>query len=99
MYKSENSIEQSFNRWCKDNGFYRRKLKLNPGRGWPDQAVFLPNNVVVWIEFKGPDGVLSAQQVFVHRQMAKSGHKVHVCRTKDEAVAVVGEYLRKMYET
>jgi hypothetical protein len=92
----ENSLEQSFKRWCKNAGLYRVRLRLNPGRGWPDDAVLLPGNIVVWIEMKGPEGVLSPQQEYVHAKLNRHGHDVHVCRTLESAVDVVTSYLEKI---
>lgn len=82
---TENSIEQSFKRWCDSQGYDTPKLKLNPGRGWPDRAVLLPGNKICWIEFKAPNGRLSEQQKFCIRRMAKSGHDVYVCKSVEEA--------------
>lgn len=92
---TENSIEQSFNRWCKRHGFVRIKLKLNPGRGWPDSAVMLPGNVMCWVEFKGPTGVTSPQQDFVIAKMAKAGHQVFICRTLEEAIDAVAQISKR----
>jgi hypothetical protein len=92
---AENSIEQSFVRWCKRHGIMRRKLMLNPGRGWPDDAVFLPNNRVCWIEFKGDKGTLSPQQEFIHRKMRAAGHDVFVCRSLQEAKDAVAQVSAK----
>jgi hypothetical protein len=69
----------------------RYKLRLNPGRGWPDQAVLLPDNKIVWIEFKTEKGVVSPQQEFIHRKMWKAGHKVYVCRSLESAKEAVWE--------
>jgi hypothetical protein len=82
---AENSIEQSFKNWCKRHGYTRFKLKLDPGRGWPDQAVMLPGNRVVWIEFKSRRGVVAPQQEFIHAKLEKCGHVVFVCRSLEEA--------------
>jgi hypothetical protein len=88
---AENSIEQAFMRYCKRHGYYRCKLRLTSGRGWPDDAVLLPCNVVVWIEFKGDVGVLSPQQEFIHRKMRKAGHDVFVCRSLEEAKDAIAQ--------
>lgn len=66
---------------------------LNPGRGWPDDAVLLPGNVVCWIEFKGPYGELSPQQEFIHRKMRNAGHDVFVCKSLEEAKLAVKKVL------
>lgn len=88
---TELSIELSFKRWCKRVGLVGCKLKLTAGRGWPDKAVLLPDNRVVWIEFKGPEGRLSAQQEFCIRKMQKAGHQVFVCRSLEEAQDAVAQ--------
>lgn len=90
---AENSIEQSFIRWCKREGYTRFKLALNTGRGWPDDAVLLPGNVVCWIEFKGTQGSLSPQQEFMHRKMRSAGHDVFICRSLEEAKEAVRKVL------
>ena len=88
----ENSIEQSFLRWCKGKKLPCVKLKLDPGRGWPDRAVLLPNNRVVWIEFKGSYGRLSPQQEFQIRRMGLAGHQVAVCNSVQGAIDAVTQF-------
>lgn len=82
----ESAIEAQFIKWCKANGYWTLKLTAIGYAGWPDRIVLLPNNRVVWIEFKTRTGVLSKVQGFIHRQMAKFGHSVSVCRSCSEAV-------------
>lgn len=85
----EKAIEAQFIKWCKANGYWTLKLIGVGYAGWPDRIVLLPDNRVCWIEFKTQTGVLSKVQEFVHRQMAKFGHEVCVCRSCAEAVDAV----------
>lgn len=88
---AESSVEKSFARWCKREGLERHKLVLRVGRGWPDNAVFLPDNRVCWIEFKSPIGKTDPQQDLIHRRLRKAGHEVFVCRTLEEAKNAVAQ--------
>lgn len=87
--RTESSIEQAFVRWCKKHGYATVKLRLNPGRGWPDRAVLLPNNIVCWIEFKTPTGEVRPQQEFIFKKMAKCGHEVFIARSVEDAANAI----------
>lgn len=91
---TESPIEKSFVRWCKDVlKQWCVKLILVSGSGWPDRAILLPGNRICWIEFKSPTGKTSPVQDFVIREMARYGHKVHVCKSVSEAQQAVKEIM------
>jgi len=85
----ESSTEKSFKRWCKQQGLWYVKLKLAVGKGWPDDAILLPNNVVCWVEMKAKNGKLEPHQEFCIAKMKKAGHEVVVARTLEEAISAV----------
>jgi hypothetical protein len=53
----------------------------------------------LWIEFKTPKGVLSAEQKQWAEMLTQAGHLVIVCRSWTEAVNAVIKYLRLPLET
>lgn len=84
----ESAIEKQFLRWCKTRDIPCIKVGTD---GWPDRMAIKPDNRVVWIEFKRTDGELRPQQRVVHRLLEKSGHRVYVCVTLEEAIEAYTE--------
>lgn len=85
----ENSVEQSFVRWCNRNGLICEKL-TSPKKGWPDRCVLLRGAKVVWLEFKHPKGgKLSPHQKSAHEKIRTAGHVVSVPRTVEEAIKAI----------
>lgn len=74
--------------WAENNGWLVRKMKYI-GRNGAADRFFFGHGAIVMIEFKGPRGKLSPAQELEHGRLAAVGVKVHVCRTKDHAVAVL----------
>lgn len=77
--------------------FKAKTFKMNPRgeRGWPDRLVLLPNEVKVLIEFKRPGEELRPLQVIRKRELEALGHRVYVCESVEEAVAVCEKEIRR----
>lgn len=68
----------------------------NPGMvGYPDRICLLPGGVTVWVELKSKGEALKAVQKVRICQMAKIGHRVYVCDSKEKVDEVLDEYCRK----
>jgi hypothetical protein len=65
--------------------------KLNFGEGWPDY-VLLCNGKTMFIEFKGPRGVLEPLQVHMAGVLESHGFMVKVIDTVDEGMAWVEKF-------
>lgn len=59
--------------------------------GIPDMLLVAPQ--IAAFEFKTEKGTLSPAQIKIHAIWAKNGIAVHVCRSCDEAMAVLREIL------
>lgn len=56
----------------------------NPGMvGYPDRICLLPGGCIAWVELKSKGERLKAVQKVRISQMAKIGHKVYVCDSKE----------------
>ena len=58
-------------------------------RGTPDLLI-CRNGKLIAIEFKGPDGVISAMQAVEHRKIKTAGGICEVVRTVEEFQEIVG---------
>lgn len=67
-------------------GVKNRKGKTPTSRGYPDRLFFMPNAVVVFVEFKRPGGVLSALQEIEIEDLRALGHVVLVVDEVEDAV-------------
>lgn len=92
---TESSIEKSFVRWCRKHKITTFKLVRNPGRGWPDRAVFFPDNQVCWLEFKTDTGELSPAQKVTNELLSKLGHDVYVVRSVKEAKEALARFAKE----
>jgi hypothetical protein len=61
--------------------------------GWPDLQI-LGRGCQVFIEMKTSTGKLSPAQKEVHAKLEQTGYKVAVCRSLDEFMQTVNNYLR-----
>lgn len=76
-------------KWCKDRGIINRKMNGLGYRGWPDRMFLMPKGQVVFIEFKVPGGKCTELQLYVQAKLRKLGYEVHVCETKEHAIATL----------
>lgn len=81
----EKSIEDYLRKQIEKIGGKAYKL-ISPGNsGVPDRIVCLPKGKVIFVETKRPKGgVLSALQIFRHRELRKIGQRVEVLNTKEK---------------
>jgi hypothetical protein len=66
--------------------------KLDFGMGWPD-FLFLHAGRVLFVEFKTPEGRLSAMQQHVHAQLRNSGFVVHTVRDVEAGILLIDTFL------
>jgi hypothetical protein len=67
--------------------------------GWPDRLVILGKDypdAVIWIEFKNATGTLQPNQKIRHKQLARAGQTVAICRSKEEALGAVAKARRSI---
>lgn len=91
MGRLEKSVEQSFVRWCKRQGFLCLKLRPFIGRGFPDRTVLLGGGLCVFVEFKTAEGRLSPHQVQWLRTLNHLGYACGTAITLEEAIAIVDQ--------
>ena len=86
----ENEIENAVTRKARLSGWYSWKLGSPGRRGLPDRLYVKPPNRVVFIEFKRPQGIVSAQQGSTIAVLRACGIDVHVVRSVDEGLEILG---------
>jgi len=60
----------------------------------PTKCPPTPEEHGLFIELKTPTGRLSPEQKIYHEQLSRNGYRVAVCRSLDEAVKTITEYLK-----
>lgn len=81
-------IETKACRWATNRGWLCRKLKTQNRRGAPDR-MFMKMGVIIFVEFKDGDDVLSKLQIYEHKQYLKVGFKVHVVDNIEEFKKII----------
>lgn len=78
----------AFNGW-------KRKLTGRKA-GIPDTHLPIPSGDYngLWLEFKSRRGVVSENQKQWHERLRNAGHRVEICRTVEDAIAITSEYLK-----
>ena len=85
-------------------GYLRRRVEQAGGRcvkfipdvdnGMPDRVVMLPGGVLLWVETKKPKGgKVSSLQREQHRRLRALGQRVEVVWTKEDADALLSEFV------
>lgn len=82
----ERWIERAACEWAEAAGWYVRKFNSTNHRGVPDR-IFIRDGRVVFIEFKGPKGKLTALQDREIKLLRRKGVEAYVCRTVEGVVA------------
>lgn len=64
--------------------------------GIPDLMLAVPNEICkgLFIELKTPKGKPSADQITIMNLLENEGYQVRLCRSVDEAIKVIEEYLK-----
>lgn len=89
---SEKAIERYLTDSVKELGGVCLKY-INPGMvGYPDRICLLPGGVTLWVELKSKGEALKPVQKVRICKMAKIGHAVHVCDSKEEIDQVLEPY-------
>ena len=73
----ESTIEKAVTQYAKARGWLSYKWLSFNQRGLPDRLFFKDGQLRI-IEFKRPEGKLTALQSYVHQQLHNQGFPVHV---------------------
>lgn len=73
----ESTIEKAVTQYAKARGWLSYKWLSFNQRGLPDRLFFKEGQICI-IEFKRPEGKLTALQSHVHQQLCSEGFSVHV---------------------
>jgi hypothetical protein len=87
----ESAVEGAVVNWARARDILAFKLDPKHYAGAPDRLFLIPQRKPVFIEFKRPDGKSkpSRLQLHIHGQIRSAGYEIHVCRSREEAVAVL----------
>lgn len=89
---SEKAIERYLADCVKELGGVCLKYS-NPGMvGYPDRICLLPGGLTLWVELKSKGEQLKAIQKVRISQMAKIGHAVYVCDSKEAIDEILKPY-------
>lgn len=92
---SEKAIERYLTDSVKTLGGICLKYNNAGMVGFPDRLCLLPGGVTIWVELKSKGESPKAIQQVRFSQMAKIGHCVYVCDSKEKVDEVLDEYCRK----
>lgn len=67
-------------------------VKMTPGGGFPDRAIFWSDGSTSLVEVKQPDGVISARQAMIHKLLAGKQHPVTIVATRQAVDHLVGPH-------
>ncbi len=89
--KLESSLERRVVKYCKARGWLCLKMDPRYYKGIPDRLIVLPS-MVVWMEFKRPDGKgsVSRHQVKAHQTLERLGMYVVVVDNYEAALRAMG---------
>ena len=87
----ESSIERAAVRKANLKGWSSIKVNSRYYKGYPDR-LFWKNNVYVWVEFKGPKGILTPLQAVRIRRLARDGCQVAVCNSVDSCMEFLDKH-------
>lgn len=88
------TLHAPFAAWLRSRGIEflraRSDARSTIEKGWPDFSVFLSAKLPpVFIEFKAARGKESADQIRVRERLTAKGHRCYVCRSVENAIAVL----------
>ena len=65
--------------------------------GIHDLSIYLPNSIVLNLEFKRDTGKQSPDQVLIQTKLTKLGHNYHLVRTPYEVFDLIAQYTKLTY--
>lgn len=71
----ESYIEKKCVKLAKDKGFTSRKIKFIGQNGAPDR-IFFKKNILIWVEFKTKNGIISELQKYQQSLLIEANQKV-----------------------
>lgn len=86
--KLESGIQSDARDYAILRGWWCIKVETPSMNGVPD-FLYLRRGVYIWIEWKTPDGALSAIQVKRIKEMREHGATVHVCDNLEDAKRIL----------
>lgn len=92
---SEKAIERYLTDSVKTLGGICLKYSNAGMVGFPDRLCLLPGGATIWVELKSKGESPKAIQQVRFSQMAKIGHWVYICDSKEKVDEVLDEYCRK----
>lgn len=84
----ESAIEQKVAAWAESRGWLHRRIQYIGRRACPDH-LFVGFGKVVFIEFKQPNGTLSALQKAERRKWWDRGAVIHVVDNEPDAKTIL----------
>jgi hypothetical protein len=90
MVELESDVERAVCSAMEERGVPNIKIRI---RHWPDRLFLLPNGLVVFVEFKRPNGVLEPGQDAIKRMLSCLGFTVVRYDNVDQALKGLHEYL------
>ena len=66
-------------------------------KGLPDLSIYLPDSIVLNLEFKTNIGKQSPEQVLIQSKLTKLGHNYHLVRTPYEVFDLITQYTELTY--
>ena len=88
---SESSIERAVCVYAKSVGVLPMKFTSPNRRGVPDRIFLASPEKTLFIEFKAPQGRLSALQLNEQRIFKKHGHTIHVVDSYEQGKTLIDE--------
>lgn len=88
----ESDVEDAVIAWAENHGWLHRFMSYRGRRGCPD-SFFFGYGKIVMMEFKKPDGVVSANQIKEHERLADKGLYVYVVCDRDYGTRILKSYM------
>ena len=83
---------------ARDKAQLIRQAKLEGlQNGVQDLSIYLPNSIVLNLEFKRDTGKQSPEQVLIQSKLTKLGHNYHLVRTPYEVFDLIAQYTELTY--
>jgi len=90
----ESTVEDEVCAWAENNGWLVRKMGYTGRRGCPDRFLFGYGRIMM-IEFKRPNGKLSANQRREHHRMRDAGLEVRVVEYAEDGIDILRSAMRE----
>ncbi len=65
------------------------KGKIEGRAAYPDRLILKKGRKFYWIEFKSTTGSLQEDQIEMHKELRKRGHKIYVCDNQNDSDSIL----------